>query len=77
MSYITLDFKCPTCGKIEERFVRRSEVGMQFCDCVTGGSAMNKLPAGPMTKFKFADRSAIKSRKAVSLRDKGSTDKNF
>lgn len=70
MSFIVLDFKCQTCGKIEERFVRRSEVGMQFCDCVTGGSAMDRLPAAPITTFKFGDRAAIKSRKAVSLRDK-------
>lgn len=70
MSYITLDFKCQTCGTVEERFVKRSEVGMQFCDCVTGGSAMDKLPPGPITTFKYGDRSAIKSRKAVSLRDK-------
>jgi hypothetical protein len=70
VSFITLDYKCQTCGAIEERFVRRSEVDMQFCDCVTGGSAMDKLPAGPITTFKFGDRSATKSRKAVSLRDK-------
>ena len=37
MSFITFDFKCQTCGNVEERMVRRSEVGMQFCDCVTGG----------------------------------------
>lgn len=70
MSFIKYDFKCQTCGRIEERMVRRSEVGMQFCDCVTGGSAMDKLMPGPITNFKFGDRAAIKSRKAVSLRDK-------
>ncbi len=67
MSYITYDFKCQTCGKIEERFVKRSEVSMQFCDC---GSAMGKVMPAPITTFKFGDRAAIKSRKAVSLRDK-------
>jgi len=70
MSFITFDFKCQTCGKIEERFVKRAEVGMQFCDCVRGGSAMDRQPAGPITTFKFGDRAAIKSKKAVSLRDK-------
>lgn len=75
MSYIIFDYGCEACGEKEERFVRRSEMDAQ--DCKECGSRMNKLPAGPTTTFKFGDRSAVKSRKAVSLRDKGSTDKNF
>ena len=69
MSFITYDFKCQKCGNVEERFVRRSEVGMQFCDCVKGGAAMDSLPPAPITTFKFGDRSAQKGKKAVSLRD--------
>ena len=69
MSFIVFDFKCQRCGATEERMVRRSEVGMQFCDCVKGGAAMDRLMPGPTTTFKFGDRSAIKSKKAVSLRD--------
>ena len=69
MSFIIYDFKCDNCGKIEERFVKRAEVDAQRCGCVKGGFAMKQLPPGPITRFKFADRSAIKSKKAVSLRD--------
>lgn len=74
MSFITFDFQCQDCGKVEERMVRRSEVYAQMCDCAAEEAfkeavPMKQLPAGPITTFKFGDRSAIKSRKAVSLRD--------
>lgn len=54
--------------------MRRSEVYAQMCDCAAEEAfkeavPMKQLPAGPITTFKFGDRSAIKSRKAVSLRD--------
>ena len=73
MSFITYDFQCQDCGKVEERMVRRDEVNSQVCSCMFPGrrtfGPMKILPAGPITTFKFGDRSAIKSRKAVSLRD--------
>ncbi len=67
MSFITLDFKCVECGRSEERFIKRGEVENQVCpDCQV---FMKRLPAGPITTFRFGDRAAIKSKKAVSLRD--------
>jgi len=67
MSFITYDYGCEDCNLIEERFVHRREADEQYCnEC---GMRIRKLPAGPITTFKFGDRSAIKSRKAVSLRD--------
>ena len=69
MSYITFDYLCNNCDHFEKSaFVKRSEMDNQ--DCPQCGALMKRLPAGPITKFKFGDRSAIKSRKAVSLRDK-------
>ena len=75
MSFITLDYKCENCGMIEERFVRKSERDEQECNECIGpagaghGYPMKALPPGPITNFKFGDRAAIKSKKAVSLRD--------
>ena len=66
MSFITNDYRCEKCDKIEERMVRRSEIKNQECEC---GSKMKQLIGGPITTFKFGDRAAIKSKKAVSLRD--------
>ena len=71
MSYITFDFKCINCEHVEERMVRRDKVAAQKCSqCYC---PMQQLMAAPITTFKFGDRSAIKSKKAVSLRDKGSS----
>jgi len=47
--------------------VRRGEVDNQECEC---GETMTRLMGAPVTTFKFGDRSAIKSKKAVSLMDK-------
>ncbi len=68
MSFITFDYRCTACNSMAiNLFVRRSEMDAVRCeDC---GELMKRLPAGPTTTFKFGDRSAIKSRKAVSLRD--------
>jgi predicted nucleic acid-binding Zn ribbon protein len=76
MSFITFDYLCTNCDTVEKDvFIRRSEMDKHECgEC---GALMKRLPAGPTTTFKFGDRSAQKSRKAVSLRDQGSTDKNF
>ncbi len=69
MSYITFDYLCKNCDAFEESvFIKRSEQDNHSCSQC--GALMKRLPAGPITKFKFGDRSAIKSRKAVSLRDK-------
>lgn len=67
MSFIIFDFKCISCEHVEERMVERDNLADQKCSqCAC---PMQKLMPGPTTTFKFGDRSAIKSRKAVSLRD--------
>ena len=67
MSYITFDYHCIACGDAEERMVKRDEQDDQGCrEC---GSRLKRKMAAPITTFKFHDRSAIKSKKAVSLRD--------
>ena len=69
MSFITNDYRCTVCPRKEERMVPRSEVKLQLCEC---GAPMKQLIGGPITTFKHHDRSAIKSRKAVGLRDHSS-----
>ena len=69
MSYITFDYVCPSCStEYPNCMVRRSEQDEQKCGKCK--STLKKLPAGPITTFKFGDRAAIKSKKAVSLMDK-------
>lgn len=65
MSYIIFDYKCQDCGKIEERMVKRDEMDSQVCEC---GAKQIRLAAGARTTFKFGDRAAWKSKKAVSFR---------
>jgi len=68
MSFITFDYLCSNCDHFEENvFVRRSEQDNQ--DCPKCGALMKRMLAAPITTFKHGDRSAIKSKKAVSLRD--------
>lgn len=68
MSYIIFDYLCTNCDHFEaDMFVRRRDQDDQ--DCPKCGALMTRQPAGPTTTFKFGDRSATKSRKAVSLRD--------
>lgn len=68
MSYITFDFKCPGCGaEFPNCFVARSKIDSQRCSKCK--SILARLPAGPITTFRFGDRAAIKSKKAVSFRD--------
>ena len=68
MSFIVFDYQCQDCDlTYYDQMVRRSEVDDQWCpECK---SKMMKLPAAPITTFKFGDRSAQKSKKSVSLRD--------
>lgn len=68
MSYITFDYVCPNCGaEYPNMMVRRAEVDQQRCGKCE--SLLRHLPAGPITTFRFGDRAAIKSKKAVSFRD--------
>jgi hypothetical protein len=68
MSYITFDYRCPGCNtEYPNCMVRRSEMDEQRCGKCK--ELLVRLPAGPTTTFKFGDRSAIKSKKAVGLRD--------
>jgi hypothetical protein len=52
MSYITFDYKCPDCGAVDTRLVKREEMDEQACTCET---EMRRLPAGTRTTFLFAD----------------------
>ena len=56
--YITFDYKCPNCGHVESRFVRRDAMDCQYhYECTREGMhpMMDRLPAGTRTTFKFAD----------------------
>lgn len=62
--FVCFDYRCPTCGHEEERFVRRDQMDEQFCpnylgphDKIACGSyaPMTRLPAGTRTTFRFAD----------------------
>jgi hypothetical protein len=78
VSYIIFDFKCPACSaEYPNVFVKRSEMDDQRCGRCK--EVLQRLPAGPSTTFKFGDRSALKSKKAVSLRDPnpGANSKDF
>ena len=67
MSFIVFDYHCDECGATErDKFVRSSEKDEQICSC---GNTQRRMMPAPITTFKFGDRSAIKSKKAVSLRD--------
>lgn len=63
MSYITFDYKCPDCGHVDTRMVKREEMDDQQCpNYVTPNvehpcfsMAMTRLPAGTRTTFRFAD----------------------
>lgn len=59
MSFVSFDFKCPNCGHVESRFVRRDQMDAQLCHCSTAKirtlGPMQRLPAGTRTTFKFAD----------------------
>lgn len=55
MSFVTWDYKCRNCGRVEERTVRRSQQDDQRCDCSTAPPPLlERLPAGPATTFRFA-----------------------
>ena len=68
MSYIIFDFICTNCdAAYNDLMVKR--VQLEETSCEECGALLKRLPPGPITTFKFGDRSAIKSKKAVSLRD--------
>ena len=59
--FITFDYKCPTCGNLESRFVRKDEMDDQECDHLGLPSRyeptpMTRLPAGTRTTFRYADQ---------------------
>lgn len=69
MAFLKYDYQCPTCEvAYPDMMVISEERDQQRCGKCK--SILKRLPAGPITTFKFGDRSAIKSKKAVSLRDK-------
>ncbi len=68
MSLITFDYQCTNCDHFEgNALVQRN--AMDNVDCPKCGALMKRLMAAPITTFKHHDRAAIKSKKAVSLRD--------
>jgi len=67
MSFFRYDYRCVACDATADLFVRKAEKDAQKCNFC--GETMKRLMPGPTTTFKFGDRSATKSRKAVSLRD--------
>lgn len=69
MPYLVFDYKCPGChAEYPDCMVKSEEQDDQRCGKCK--EKLIRLPAGPITTFKFGDRAAIKSKKAVSLRDK-------
>jgi len=60
MSYITFDYKCPSCAQVDSRMVKREDMDDQVCrPCVRGNPhndvRMIRLPPGTRTHFRFAD----------------------
>ena len=53
--YIRFAYRCPTCRVQEDRFVRKEAADEQYCAYDTK-TRMTRLPAGPSTTFRFADR---------------------
>lgn len=65
--YVRYDYKCPRCGHVEDRFIKKDEADRQTCNELTekGGSfpcsgLMEKQVSAPPTTFTFADKSATK-----------------
>ena len=66
MPFIPFDYRCETCGHEEERLVLKKDKDSQRCKqlvCETHEckGQMKRMPAGPKTTFKFADKSGLKS----------------
>lgn len=59
--YIRFDYRCPSCGFQEERFVKKVEMDEQmhyYCKGKYPGTVhrMTRLPAAPRTTFRFHDK---------------------
>lgn len=50
--YITLDYKCLSCGYEAERFVKKVDQDKQICGC---DKPMRKQLGATKTHFRFAD----------------------
>ena len=50
--YISFDYSCTSCPKVEQRLVKKDSKDNQMCQCQ---SPMKRLPAGTRTTFRFAD----------------------
>jgi len=55
--YIRFDYVCPDCGHEEERFVKKEDMDFQFCGSMDKmlHRPMTRLPAAPVTHFRFND----------------------
>lgn len=51
--FVVFNFHCSKCKKVEERFVKRSDMDRQACEACS--APMTRLPAATRTHFKFAD----------------------
>jgi hypothetical protein len=66
--YIRFDYKCPKCGVVADRFVKKDVMDKQLCTELKRGSfecgtPMTRLPPATPTTFTEADPSATKRRK--------------
>jgi DNA-directed RNA polymerase subunit RPC12/RpoP len=52
--FIRFNYRCPTCGHEEERFIKKEQMDEQMCPACT--VPLTRLPAAPRTTFRFADR---------------------
>lgn len=54
MPFVTFDYECNRCGKQHpDKLVLRSEMDAQRCECK---GQLRRLPAGPRTTFRHADK---------------------
>jgi len=56
--FIRFNYKCRSCGHEEERFIKKADMDNQWCPdgrFHTPGQPMDRLPAAPVTHFKFND----------------------
>jgi len=54
--FIRFNYRCPTCGHEEERFIKRDQMDRQFHSHGSSDRLMTRLPAAPATTFRFADK---------------------
>ena len=75
MSYVVYDYRCESCDRIEERFVRRSEADEQSCEC---GNSMRRLASvGHLDWDSLSSPEAISRFDRVHRQKKALEDKSY